>query len=996
MKKKHILSGLFATFCACTLAFTVSGIKTVSADDGGESGDNKYWESVFDVETLDGGTVEFTSEKTAPDYLKNGIYSRKMKDSGYSTGRNPAGVGIHFNKETTLTYKNPVYIKGLDKLDTLLEFYVNPVTQAYTEAGDESPASDSEFSKITVTLIDDTDSENWISIVVNRSTYDVSNSWAGVESPTMKYAGWHQKDKKLMTQVNRGAPLAGNFNGKGGDSIAVSYDYIENTVFANRALYASTEYDNKDLAVVRRLDDAAMMGPTDSVFKGFNGNFATMKITFSGIYDGEAGANVILMNLLNHKLDGKAVTDTESPKVVTPTGYNTEELPKGENNAFYPFLNFVGYDAVDGIISDKLEFKVIAPNGSEVPVDTKRGGFTPTETGDYTITVNLTDESGNKAEEKSVTVEIVPFIEAISLDFSSDVKSNLKIGETVALKIGETVALPKYEVIGGSGTVNVTRKVVCNNLSEELDIVNNSFIASAEGVYSVYYIATDYLNNTKTYEFKAIVRSTLAPTIGEAVVPKAVKKNNKLILNAPKSYDYSSLGTKTEVETLTYVSLSGTFDDKVLIENGYYLPASNVEKVYVRFEAKALVGTTDEYLAESEVYEVKVLDAETFADLMIKENIGVDFRLVSEYASNKEAFFYPTKKGASMQYVNAVTAKAFSIKLNVPASSQRFKEISVKLVDTVDAGESVTFVLTPNNEKYTNIATGFDAGKIGGVIYGASEESSVKFQIKANSVYDGDNHLVTPITRFDNGAAFNGFTSGRCYVKVSFDNFEYSGEDYPEVRITDFVSLPSFTELDPDTNDTVAPVISLDEHISLYHSCYSDAVIPSAKADDMISPECEVTVTVQSPSGSYILGAAGSGVSAATKHVITLSEYGSYKVIYQSRDEAGKRTQVQYIINSTDSVDPVLEINGQIKTKAKVGDELYIPDYKVSDNLTAAENIRSYVYIETPNYGLKTVSVSGIKFSYKFKTAGKYTLAFYAQDGSGNYVIKQFTIIVSE
>ncbi len=233
-------------------------------------------------------------------------------------------------------------------------------------------------------------------------------------------------------------------------------------------------------------------------------------------------------------------------------------------------------------------------------------------------------------------------------------------------------------------------------------------------------------------------------------------------------------------------------------------------------------------------------------------------------------------------------------------------------------------------------------------------------------------------------------------MNVSFDNFEYSGEDYPEVRITDFVSLPSFTELDPDTNDTVAPVISLDEHISLYHSCYSDAVIPSAKADDMISPECEVTVTVQSPSGSYILGAAGSGVSAATKHVITLSEYGSYKVIYQSRDEAGKRTQVQYIINSTDSVDPVLEINGQIKTKAKVGDELYIPDYKVSDNLTAAENIRSYVYIETPNYGLKTVSVSGIKFSYKFKTAGKYTLAFYAQDGSGNYVIKQFTIIVSE
>lgn len=988
MKKKHILSGLFATFCACTLAFTVSGIKTVSADDGGESGDNKYWESVFDVETLEGGTVEFTSEKTAPDYLKNGIYSRKMKDSGYSTGRNPAGVGIHFNKETTLTYKNPVYIKGLDKLDTLLEFYVNPVTQAYTEAGDESPASDSEFSKITVTLIDDTDSDNWISIVVNRSTYDVSNSWAGVESPTMKYAGWHQSDKKLMTQVNRGAPLAGNFNGKGGDSIAVSYDYIENTVFANRALYASTEYENKDLAVVRRLDDAAMMGPTDSIFKGFNGNFATMKITFSGIYDGEAGANVILMNLLNHKLDGKAVTDTESPKVVTPTGYNTEELPKGENNAFYPFLNFVGYDAVDGIISDKLEFKVFAPNGNEVLVDTKRGGFTPAETGDYTITVNLTDKSGNKAEEKSVTVEIVPFIEAISLDFSSDVKSNLKIGETVAL--------PRYEVIGGSGTVNVTRKVVCNNLSGELEIINNTFVASAEGVYSVYYIATDYLGNTKTYEFKATVHSTLAPTISEAVVPKAVKKNNKLILNAPKSYDYASLGTKTEVKTLTYVSLNGTFDDKILVKDGFYKPADGVGEVYVRFEAKALVGTTEEYFAKSEVYKVSVLDPETFADLMIKDGVDVDFRQVNKYASNKEAFFRPIAKGATMQYVNAVTGKAFSIKFNAAAKSQKFKEISIKLVDTVDANETVTFVITPNNEKYSNISTGFDTGKINGVLYGIDYDSSVHFKLSANSVYDAENHLITPITRFDNGKEFNGFTSGRCYMNVTFDDFEVADGEYPELRITDFISLPAFTERNPRLYDNIAPIISLDEHIALYHPCFSDAVIPSAKADDMVSPECEVFVTVQNPAGAYVLGSEKEGVSATKAHTVSLTEYGNYKVTYSSKDEAGKRTQIQYIIKSTDNVDPVLEINGQIKTKVKVGDELYIPDYKVSDNVTAVENIRSYVYIETPNYGLKTVSVSGIKFSYKFKAAGKYTLAFYAQDGSGNYVIKQFTITVTE
>lgn len=235
-------------------------------------------------------------------------------------------------------------------------------------------------------------------------------------------------------------PWSGFKNGAelsyGSDSIALSYDYAENAVFANRALYASTEYDNKDLALVRRLDDAAMMGPADTIFKGFNGNFAKMQITFSGVYDKEVGANVILMNILDHKLDGAAIKDTESPHAVIPNEYSAGELPRGEKDGLYPFPAIVGYDAVDGIITDKLTYLVVDESGEKVSVDSKKGGFIPEKIGKYTITVGLTDKSGNVAETKTVTAEILPFIEAISLKFDSALKPQIKIGESVTVPGG--------------------------------------------------------------------------------------------------------------------------------------------------------------------------------------------------------------------------------------------------------------------------------------------------------------------------------------------------------------------------------------------------------------------------------------------------------------------------------------------------------------------------------------------------------------------------------
>ena len=97
-----------------------------------------------------------------------------------------------------------------------------------------------------------------------------------------------------------------------------------------------------------------------------------------------------------------------------------------------------------------------------------------------------------------------------------------------------------------------------------------------------------------------------------------------------------------------------------------------------------------------------------------------------------------------------------------------------------------------------------------------------------------------------------------------------------------------------------------------------------------------------------------------------------------------------------DDIAPVIEINGQIKTTAKVGDVLTLPTYNVTDNKTQDSKLLKYVYLSTPTFGYKTISVGDDMGTYIFQVEGDYTLVYFAMDDSSNYSYKTFTIHVTK
>ena len=966
-------------------AFAITGLPKKAAV--AETVTQDYWSTVFDVTSK--GTVTFTSNESAPEYLSNGILTRGFLGGAGSTAYTEnAGLGVTVTGETTLTYKMPVYINNLTMNDSLLEFYVAP-----KNVGGAESAYD--IGEVTLRLEDYENPNKFMEVKTFASSYDKALSWAVARTDTISWGGWHFRNSQVM-DASRGTPVVGSFTGNSRNTIAYMWDAEGNMLMVNHGLYADSSMPSSAYSVVRDLDNAAHMTGPDTLFKGFDSKYVKLSVTFGDLIKDEG--EVILVSVLGQSLAGDKIVDKTAPKLSLTSELDANNLPKGEKGSFYPFPGIEAFDVVEGVLNDDISYTVIDPDNVTVMNGEKfANGFTPEKIGEYTIIANVKDSSNNASAPLTIKFEVLDFIADMTFELSSKIVPEASIGQKISL--------PKYTVTGGSGTVDVERRVLYANRTKEVDVINDEFDVEVAGKYCVSYKLKDYLGNEKELTYYILATVSNEPIIETAFLPKAVKAKNKLYVNVPAAYDYASVpGAKTPVDVSVLVSEDGTFTDgKKITESAdgvyYDLSSSNADKVYVKFTATSNVGN---YVAETQAYEVQVVDLATYADLFYQYggNIDIDWRKPNIYVDDKEAYFTPTEQGASLQFINAIGATSFSIRLNIEQNKTHFKRIAIRLTDSKNVNEAVTIRIDAFSEEKSLVTTNFTSSKTGSSIYHSSEDSEIYLKMKLGKyIYDGDQLLLAELLKYDNGSEYLGFTSGYCYVDIIFEEFDYdpANEIVPALRIVDFVGQPKITDKKPSEDDNIAPVITLSEHIHTFNSFNSEVIIPSATASDMVSPECKVYVSVKDPDGTYIIGSASSGVDASRSYKIKLTKYGTYVAQYTSRDERGVREAKRtFNVKSVDLVDPVLEIKGQVKTSYKVGDKLSLPEYKVTDNYTAEDDMTVYVFLTTPSYGFKTVGVKGLSFGYTFVTAGDYQLTFYVRDGSGNFVIKEYKVTVKE
>lgn len=994
-KRKILLSALTAAFVFSASAFAVSGTNVVNPSSVNAQDEQSYWEEFFDVET--DGNYTFTSNKGANHY-----------SSITSWTSSTTGLGLTFDKTTTLTYKQPVLVSSLTSNVNLVEFYPNPETKTSTPSGESSTSSDYEFGKAVIRLEGCDNPNEYIEITAFQSGYDVALAWVQVSTNTMDGGG--VKKGVLDKTADKGTPVDMCFTAVKSKALSLKYDSASNSVLAFNPLYNEAGYAGVN-GLVRKLDQSTHLLGSDEAFRGFESEYVNVSITFTSVTNESNPANVVITNVLNQSLGGNTLTDTGKPLLLFPEDIDEDSLPVGEKGTFYPMWDIIGYDVIEGVITNKIDYKVsyLGADGTSTPVNVayqkELGGFTPTESGIYRVNVNLTDTVGNKADELVYDLKVIPVVETIEFAL------NGTLPKTASL--GESITVPTYTVTGGSGNLNVDFSVMDNDRNNVL-VANNTFAVDSAGSYRVSYKVSDYLGTERIFEYVISTSISDEPIVEDAVIPSIVKANNDITLNLPKAYDYSSyLGEKREVSaSIEVAELVGTTKSEYVKVNAnaqgkyVYTPSADAEKLYVRYRATSLIGNHEQVTADKEIKILKFGKTDDYGIVSDGElnkyfynagnNIVYKYEESIEGLGIVENHFYVNENGATLEYVNPVQSSGFAMGLNFDEGNSYFKKISVKLRDSENINEVLTFTFTPRDSSTVYMSTASNpTASISGQMYDVTNTSSlIYFKFKLGTqIVDETGSTVMNVTTFDNGAAFNGFSSGAVYLTITFDDVDFADDKVNRMRISQFYSQYKFTE---NALDNGKPVIELSSTINTYSQYLATVKIPSAKAYDLYSPNCDAYVSLKAPNGDYVLGSASKGVIANQDYFVDLDQNGAYFVTYTSVDERNNKRTVSYSINTLDQIKPTIEIDGQIKSHVKVGDVLSLPTIHVSDNLTDPKDMLVYVNLKTPTFGYKVIKINDYEGTYVFQQAGTYELVVFVMDSSSNYSQKSFVITVTD
>ena len=121
---------------------------------------------------------------------------------------------------------------------------------------------------------------------------------------------------------------------------------------------------------------------------------------------------------------------------------------------------------------------------------------------------------------------------------------------------------------------------------------------------------------------------------------------------------------------------------------------------------------------------------------------------------------------------------------------------------------------------------------------------------------------------------------------------------------------------------------------------------------------------------------------------------GKYKIAYTIKevDWLGNAKQFNITIFVVDEEAPEIEFTSDGTKEAGVGDVIVMPDFKVSDNVTAASDVKVSVYVV--NAQGKLIKLADGANSIRCAYSGKYSFVVCATDAEGNSSSLVWNVIV--
>lgn len=134
------------------------------------------------------------------------------------------------------------------------------------------------------------------------------------------------------------------------------------------------------------------------------------------------------------------------------------------------------------------------------------GKFTPEKAGVYAVKITATDKAGNassKVVEISVEEAVVPVVDDVAPEITSNIATSGKVGEEITLSVTVT------DNVDAAADIKVEYQVKLGD--ETITVTNGKFTPSKEGTYTVTITATDKAGNPATKVVNIVVTAEAEP-----------------------------------------------------------------------------------------------------------------------------------------------------------------------------------------------------------------------------------------------------------------------------------------------------------------------------------------------------------------------------------------------------------------------------------------------------------------------------------------------------
>lgn len=849
-------------------------------------------------------------------------------------------------KDTTnvFTYSKILDLSAATKDDYLLRIY----NAATGEWGKETT-----MSLPTIKLIDVYDPTNFINIDYKWGWHDYANT-VYVNAP--KQVPKAITDSGEIWTQNWGTSVYW-FTGRKLKEVSM------------RSLCLGLCYDSEEKAIYR--DPNWMIIDLDADYqevqwRGFTTGEVYLQITNI--------SEILVTEVYGNKLNDKNYVDDADPKILIDTSeYGEKDFDAIVGKAF-PIFDAVANDNWSSQLD--VDVKVFYNYGKSdyAELTVKDNAFVPLKEGKYTIVYSAVDEFGNKAKK---TVDVL----AKNSSEISPLRMQLDYYELPNGVVGQYYSIPTIKSIsGGIGKTTATISVYAPS-GMKAEIKNGSFLPTEDGYYIIEYYCKDYIGdgnpNEVIFEKSVYFSVGQEPILYDLYLPKVILSGATFKLPQIEVSDYFT-SSDNSVKPTCSVTASINGNNVNVDENNNITPVYNGNgsaDLIIKYTAE-----NSKKRVEKE-YVVKVVNAvkqEGFmADYFYDEKGGV-----TKTATSSGIELTATASDRSLWFINPVLANDFQIKMSIPDKNLNNTDmITVTLYDFENPRISLRFNIFRNTEDETSSSksllsiNGGKKNEIYGNFYHPDATIGFVYRQSSLAVIDLTGNVIGYVNNTDGGDEFNGFPSMKVMVNVNLGNVSGSGLKAKVISLNNQI----FSDL---ANDVIIPQFTLEKKVASLINANEDIKLPRVFAQDVLSPNSEVTITLNKVGGGVIFEN-----ETNVERSISFSEVGEYRLIYRVKDSAGKSFPQSYTIQVIEHEPPVITIEGNIDKAYSVNSAVNIPKISVTDNSGSYTVVK---FIIKPNYDMKVLDGD----VYTPTETGEYAIRYYVYDSSSNYSVKELRFSV--